>query len=118
MSVTPHIDFADGACHSTQNISFAAWAIYDPHGELVDLQGICLGPTTNNIDEYSLVIKLLSEVTALEIWKLVVNLDSNLVVHQLNGKYSIINPQILRMYLCIHLLERNFDYIIYEYIDI
>ena len=37
MSVTPYIGFADGACHSNQNLSSAAWVIYDPHGELVDL---------------------------------------------------------------------------------
>ena len=67
MLVSPHIGFADGACHSTQNLSSTAWAIYDPHGELIDLQGICLGRTTNNITEYSPIIELLSEAIALEI---------------------------------------------------
>ena len=76
MYVTPHIGFADDACHSTHNLSSVAWAIYDPHGEFIDLQGICLGHTTNNIFEYSVVIKLLSETISLDIWELVVNLDS------------------------------------------
>ena len=67
MSVSPHIGFANGACRSTQNLSSMAWAIYDPHGELVDIQGICLGRTTNNIIEYSTIIKLLSEASALDI---------------------------------------------------
>lgn len=56
MSGTPYIGFADGACHSTWNLSSMAWVIYDPHGELVYLQGVCLGCTTNNVDEYSTVI--------------------------------------------------------------
>ena len=74
--VPPHIGFTDGACCSTQNLSSTAWGIYDPHGELIGLQGICLGRTTNNITEYSVVIKFLSEAITLGIWELVVNLDS------------------------------------------
>ena len=97
MFATPHIGFAHGACHSTQNLSSAAWAIYDPNGELIDIQGICLGRTTNNIAEYSAVIELLSEAIALGISELIVKLDSQLIVLQLNGQYSIRNPQILIM---------------------
>ena len=43
MSITPYVDFADGASHSTKNLSSTAWVIYDPAGELIDLQGICPG---------------------------------------------------------------------------
>jgi len=116
MFVTPHISFVDGACCSTWNLPSAVWAIYDPHGELIDLQGICLGCTTNNIAEYTAVIELLSEAISLDIRELVVNLDSQLVVFQLKRKYSDRNPQMLRMYLRIHLLERHFDYITYHHI--
>lgn len=84
--MTPHIGFVDGVCCSTQKLSSVAWDIYDPHGELIDLQGICLGRTTNNIVEYNAVIELLSEAIALDIRELVVNLDLQLVVLQLNGK--------------------------------
>ena len=85
MSSAPYVGFADGACHSTCNLFSAAWVIYDPHGELLDLQGVCLGRTTNNVAEYSAVIELLAEVVDLGIHAMVVNLDSQLVVHQLNG---------------------------------
>lgn len=60
MSMNPHIGFTDGASHSAQNLSSMAWAIYDTQGELIDLQGICLGQTTNNIVAYSVVIEFLS----------------------------------------------------------
>lgn len=85
MSSTPYVGFADGACRSTCNLSSAAWAIYDTHGELLDLQGVCLGRTTNNVAEYSAVIELLAEAVDLGIRAMVVNLDSHLVIHQLNG---------------------------------
>lgn len=116
MSMSPHISVTDGACRSTQNLSSTPWAIYDPYGDLIDLQGICLGLTTNNIIEYSAVIELLLEVITLGIRELVFNLDAQLVVLQLNEQYSIRNPQIMRMYLLICLLERNFDYIRYHHV--
>ena len=43
MSITPYVGFADGASHSTEKLSSVAWVIYDSAGELIDLQGICLG---------------------------------------------------------------------------
>ena len=116
MSGSPYIGFADGASRSTRNLSSAAWVIYDPHGELVDIQGVCLGCKTNNVAEYSAVIKLLAEAINLVICKLVVNLDSQLVVHHLNGRYSVRDHRILRFYLHVKLLERDFDFITYQHI--
>ena len=111
VSINPYVGFADGASRSTRNFSLAAWVIYNPSSELIDLQGICLGWTTNNVTEYSTVIELLNKVINLSIRALLVNLDSQLVVLQLNNHYSIRNLHILRLYLCIRLLEINFDFI-------
>ena len=109
MPDAPYVGFADGACRSTRNLSSAAWVIYDP-------QGVCLGRTTNNVAEYCVVIELLSEAINLGIRALVINLDSQLVVQQLNGQYSIRDHRILRLYLCVRFLERNFDFITYQHI--
>jgi len=70
----------------------------------------------NNVTKYSVVIELLTEAINLGICTLVVNLDSQLVVHQLNGRYSVRDHQILRLYLCVKLLESNFDFITYQHI--
>eukprot|EP00253_Pinus_taeda_P033561 PITA_33561 len=35
-----YIGFADGTCHSTRNISSAAWVIYSPSYELVSMHGV------------------------------------------------------------------------------
>ena len=79
-----YIGFVDGACRSTQNISSAAWVIYSPSEELVSMHGVSLGQTTNNIAEYSAVIELLSESISFGIRRLIVRLDSELVLLQLN----------------------------------
>ena len=116
MSITPFVGFANGAPRNTKNLSSAACVIYDHSGELVNLQGVCLGCTTNNIAEYSVVLELLTEVVNFGIRELLVYLDSQLVVLQLNSHYSVRNASILRLYLRIRLLERNFDYITYQHI--
>jgi ribonuclease HI len=75
-SSLPYIGFADGASRSTQNLASAAWAIYTPTNELVSLRGVCLDRATNNIAEYSVIIKLSVDAISLGICHLVVRLDS------------------------------------------
>ena len=80
------------------------------------MHGVSLGQTTNNIVEYSAVIELLSESISFGIQSLIVRLDSKLVVLQLNRVYTIRNPVLLRLFLRVRLLEREFDYIEYQHI--
>jgi len=54
------VGYADGASHSSQNLSSVAWAIFDPSGELVSFGEVCIGRSMNNIAEYSMLIELLS----------------------------------------------------------
>lgn len=115
-SLQTYIGFADGACHNTQNISSTAWVIYSPSDELVSMHGVSLSQTTNNIAEYSAVIELLSESISFVIRSLIVRLDFELVVLQLNRVYAIRNPFLLRLFLRVRLLEREFDYIGYQHI--
>ena len=116
MSINLFVGFVDGASRSTRNLSSAAWVIYDPADELVNLQGVCLGRATNNIGEYSAILELLTAAVNLGIRELFVYLDSQLVVLQLNSHYSVRNQSTLHLYLHIRLLERNFDYITYQHI--
>ena len=64
-SLEPFFGYIDGASHSTQNFSSAAWAIFAPSGKLVSFQGICIGHSTNNIAEYSALIELLYDEISL-----------------------------------------------------
>jgi ribonuclease HI len=70
-----HIGFVNGASRSTQNFASVAWAIYAPTNELISLRGVFLGRVTNNIAEYSIVIKLLTNAISLGICHLVIPLD-------------------------------------------
>jgi ribonuclease HI len=107
--------FADGASRHTRNIASAAWVIYQ-FNEVVSSRGICLGPATNNMAEYHAVIGLLTQASSLSISRIIVYLDSQLVVYQLNRIYAIRNPILLRLHLQVRRLERMFDYIEYRHI--
>jgi ribonuclease HI len=111
-----HVGYADGACRHTRNLASTAWVIYSPSGQLLSSGGSCLGPATNNLAEYSAVIELLVDAIHHGIDHLIVRLDSQLVVSHLNGVYHIRNPFLLRKYLRIKLLERQFQFITYEHI--
>jgi len=115
-SLQTYIGFADGACRNTRNISSATWVIYSPSDELVSMHGVSLDQTTNNIVEYSAVIELLPESISFWIQSLIVRLDSELVVLQHNRVYAIRNPVLLRLFLRVRLLEREFNYIEYHHI--
>ena len=91
--------FADGASHHTLNLAVSAWVIYEPSSQLLSYGSTCLGPSTNNIVEYSAIIELLMDAISHGIQHMVVRLDSQLVVLQLNGQYWVRDSFSLRKYL-------------------
>ena len=64
----------------TLNITSATWVLYSPIGDLVSSQGVCLGPSTNNLTEYDAVIVLFKKSLANDVRDIRVYLNSKLVV--------------------------------------
>ena len=89
MSSERFAGFDDGASHHTCNMASATWVVFSPTRQLVAFGGACLGPTTNNVVEYSVVIEFLWDATLRGITLLEVRLDSQLVVSQRNGDYQV-----------------------------
>ena len=87
--------FADGASRHTLNLASAAWVIYEPSSQLLISGSTCLGPSTNNIAEYSAIIKLLLDSISHGIQHLVVPLESQLAMLQLNRQYRVQDSFIL-----------------------
>ena len=76
MSSERYIGFVDGANRHTCNLASAAWVIYSPSRQLVTSGGTCLGPASNNVAEYRVVIELLWDSLSRGITQLEVHLDS------------------------------------------
>ena len=116
MSSERFVGFADGASHHTCNLPSAAWVIYSPSRQLVALGGACLGPNSNNVAEYRVIIEVLWDALSRGITQLEVHLESQLVVSQLNRAYRVRNPILLRQFMQIRLLERHFEVITFNHI--
>ena len=116
MESSTFIGFADGASCHTQHSAYAAWVIYTPTGQVLSLGGVCLWPSSNITAEYSVVIELLRDAILHGILSLEVHLDSELVVSQLNGLFHVRDLTLLRRFLRVILLERQFDNITYIHI--
>ena len=115
MSSERFVGFIDGTSHHTCNLALATWVIYSPSRQLVASGGACLGPASNNVAEYRVVIELLWDALSHGITQLEVRLDSQLVVSQLNRSYQVRNPILLRQFMQIRLLEINFEFIIFNH---
>ena len=100
-----YLGFADGTSRHTRNLASDAWVVYSPKGLLVSSGGVCLGPSTNNVAEYSVVIELLHDAISHGIRSLEVHLDSQLVVCHLNDSYHLRDPTLLRQFLRVRILE-------------
>ena len=90
-----HTGLADGASRHTLKLTFVAWVIYEPSDQLLSSGSTCLGPSTNNIVEYSAIIELLLDAIFHGIQRFVVHLDSQLAALKLNGQYRVCDPSIL-----------------------
>ena len=99
-----YLGFADGASRHTWNLASAAWVVYSPEGLLVSLGGVFLGPSMNNVAEYSVLIVLLRDAISHGIHSLEVHMDSQLVVCHLNNIYHACDLTLLLRFLGVHLL--------------
>ena len=113
-----YIGIADGDICHTQNSASAAWVIYTPTGQVLSWGGVFLRPSLNNVAEYSVVIKLLWDAISHGVLSLEVHLDSELVVPQLNGLFHVTDPTLLRIFLRVRLVDRQFDNITYIHVPI
>jgi ribonuclease HI len=95
MESSIYLGFENRANHHTRKLDFVAWVVYSLEGLLVSSDGIFLGPSTNNVAEYSVIIEILRDVISHGISYLEFHLDSQLLVCQLNDSYHVPDPTIL-----------------------
>jgi ribonuclease HI len=71
---------------------------------------------TNNYAEYMGLIRALQLANKQGVKKLTCILDSELVVNQLLGKYRVKSPKLLKLFLKVQELEKNFEKITYRHV--
>ncbi len=89
MKVKKVVIHADGASRGNPGLAAIGVTIKDEQGRLVAAISRRIGRTTNNQAEYRAIIAALEEAAKLGAEEAEVNLDSELVVKQVNGKYRV-----------------------------
>ena len=89
--------YTDGGSRGNPGPAAYAYVIKRPGVADIEEKGY-LGQTTNNIAEYTGLVKALEHAHELGGRKLLVNSDSELMVKQLNGQYKVKNAGLVPLY--------------------
>lgn len=103
---TAHVD---GAARGNPGPAGIGILLEDENGNVVKEIGEPLGRTTNNVAEYSALIRALEEARLHGCDAILVYTDSELMAHQLNGKYAVKAPHLLPLFQRARLLMRQFS---------
>lgn len=95
MTDKEYLVWIDGASKGNPGISSAAAIIKDPDGTVLADRGLCLGEATNNEAEYQALILALTEALKINIRRLKVHSDSQLLIKQVTGEFRVKSPNIL-----------------------
>jgi ribonuclease HI len=104
-TATVHID---GAARGNPGPAAYALVLRRP-GEPVVEEAAPIGKATNNVAEYTALVRALERAAALGVTDLAVFSDSELLVKQMNGEYRVKHPDLQDLYREAQELRRRFD---------
>jgi len=99
----------DGAARGNPGPAGIGIVLFDKDGKVVKEVAEPLGIATNNVAEYSALIRALEEARALGCSRIAVITDSELMARQINGQYRVKTEHLLPLYERAMLLLRCFE---------
>ena len=95
MKVVVHVD---GGARGNPGPAAAAAVVSTPDGQVLDEASELLGEVTNNVAEYRGLLLGLERARALGATEVDVVNDSELVAHQVNGRYRVKHPDMVPLH--------------------
>jgi ribonuclease HI len=89
---------ADGASRGNPGEAGAGVVIADERGQTLKEWKSYLGLTTNNVAEYRALLLALEKASALRAERVIINMDSELVVRQVLGEYKVREAHLKPLY--------------------
>ena len=103
--------FFDGSSHGNPGPSGIGIIVFDESGRILDKFSRFIGFGTNNEAEYRALIEALRKAMQLGAEKVELYSDSELVVNQIKGVYSVKDEKLKRLHLkCVELLKNFKEY--------
>lgn len=84
----------DGGSRGNPGPAAYGWVLYGPSGDEFDAAGVRCGRTTNNVAEWTGLLRGLERALELGVKELQVRGDSELVIKQMTGVYRVKNAQL------------------------
>lgn len=106
----------DGGSRGNPGPSALGVSIVDPNGSELAAFGEYIGETTNNVAEYSAVIRGLERAKELGAAAVEVRSDSMLLVQQLNGRYKVKAAHLKGLHDKVKELASAFDTVTYVHV--
>ncbi|MCR4326985.1 MAG: ribonuclease HI family protein [Nanoarchaeota archaeon] len=107
---------SDGGARGNPGPSAIGIVVRDNDKVLEEYAEVLKKPATNNIAEYMALIKALEIAGKHTKGEITCILDSELVVRQLLGEYSVKNPYLMKLFLEVQKLQNNFEKITYKHV--
>ena len=106
----------DGGARGNPGPAGIGVVIRDENNHVIAEHKNYIGETTNNVAEYKALILALQEAEKLGAEQLVVNMDSELVVRQMQGKYKIKEPTLQVLAQEVIKLIHGFKYVAFQHV--
>ncbi len=100
--------FSDGGARGNPGPAAIAFIALNGDGQTVRADSCFIGIHTNNQAEYEALLLALKFALDQKAQEVICHLDSELVVKQLNGEYSVKNYELQQLWQKIQALKRNF----------
>jgi len=116
------IIYTDGGARGNPGPAAIGVVIKDGSGKPLKSYGEAIGKATNNEAEYSAVIFALQKIKAflgkekIKNIAVEINMDSEFVMRQLNGKYRIEEERLFPLFIKIWNLKMDFDKVMFQHV--
>jgi ribonuclease HI len=100
--------FSDGGARGNPGPAATGFLILSETGQVLMAKSRYLGSRTNNQAEYEALISALESASTLHAEEVICHLDSQLVVKQVKGEYSVKNSELRRLWMRVQELLKKF----------
>lgn len=108
--------YSDGGARGNPGPAAFGYLICDAKGEELFEHAETIGATTNNVAEYTGVIRALERAAELGVKEISFFTDSELVQRQLTGVYRVKTPHILVLYRKVLEQQKKFEKVAYQHV--
>jgi len=113
MTAAPGLDgeyllYGDGGSRGNPGNAAFGFVLLDPQGEEIVAHGAAIGHATNNVAEYTALVRGLEHALELGVRRIRVRMDSELVVRQMLGVYRVKHPGLQPLHAAAQLLRGRF----------